>query len=128
MQTFRVHDAVDDLVDDLVDAARRTIADIDAQLARITATRDAVTTFLAQITATPTSPVEVPAPKPVETRPRQPETRPKTAPAKGQTRCTVCGKSMTTMGLGRHMATHRAETAPGTRRAANTGERTPVAA
>jgi len=65
VQTFRVHDAVDDLLDDLVVRAKSTLKDLDAQMERLQSTRAVIVRMVDSIRHTPTATIvaDKPAPK-----------------------------------------------------------------
>jgi hypothetical protein len=81
VQTFRVHDAVDDLLDDL-----------DAQMERLQATRAHIVKMVDSICHTPTAPINADKPAP------------KLKVVAPTTTCGYCGVSMSLHGLKVHIA------------------------
>ena len=92
MQTFRVHDAVDDLLDDLVERATSTLNDLDAQMERLQATRAHIVKMVDSIRHTPTAPINADKPAP------------KLKVVAPTTTCGYCGVSMSPHGLKVHIA------------------------
>ena len=92
VQTFRVHDAVDDLLDDLVERATSTLDDLDAQMERLQATRAHIVKMVDSIRHTPTAPINADKPAP------------KLKVVAPTTTCGYCGASMSPHGLKVHIA------------------------
>lgn len=92
VQTFRVHDAVDDLLDDLVKRATSTLDDLDAQMVRLQATRAHIVKMVDSIRHTPMAPINADKPAP------------KLKVVAPTTTCGYCGVSMSPHGLKVHIA------------------------
>jgi hypothetical protein len=95
VQTFRVHDAVDDLLDDLVVRAKSTLEDLDAQMERLQATRHHIEAMVAAVRGTPQATINGPKPAPA----------PKLAVVQADTvTCPHCDVTSTPHGLKVHIA------------------------